>query len=81
MPWEGHINTCAKKVRNHALGETYKYIYVCQKKNKIMPWEKEINTYAKRSIKPCLWRANYHWGEIKAVHTQGCHSGHLKQWL
>ena len=55
--------------------------YVCQKKYKIMPWEKQINTYAKRSIKSCLWRANYHWGEIKAVHTQGCHSGHLKQWL
>ena len=28
-----------------------------------------------------LWRANYHWREVKTVDPQGCHSGHLKIWL
>ena len=32
----------------------------------------------KKIKRGCLGRADYHWGEVKAVDPKGCHSGHLK---
>ena len=57
----------------------------CAKKKVKMslPWEEQIRKYTtcqKKSKLACLGRADYHWGEVKAVDPKSCHSGHLKKW-